>query len=162
MQFAGRLTPSTKIVIRLLIIVTLSTIYDLIYNFLAFRLLRFRFVSLPCSRVNANSYSILLKPLCFLFYILFFSVLAYNWYFAIIIIIIIITALQPLALAVFSVSSSYTQSVGLLGLGISPSQGRYLHTRQHKHRIKAHRHPCLEWDSHPRSRRSSKRRQLMP
>jgi hypothetical protein len=26
----------------------------------------------------------------------------------------------------------YTQSVGLLGRGISPSQGRYLHTEQHK------------------------------
>jgi hypothetical protein len=29
----------------------------------------------------------------------------------------------------------YIQSVGLLGRGISPSQGRYLHTGQHKHRI---------------------------
>jgi hypothetical protein len=44
----------------------------------------------------------------------------------------------------------YTQSEGLLGRGISPSQGRYLHTGQHKHRINAHRHPCLEWDSNPR------------
>jgi hypothetical protein len=35
----------------------------------------------------------------------------------------------------------YTQSVGLLGRGISPSQGRYLHTEQHRHRINAHRHP---------------------
>jgi hypothetical protein len=32
----------------------------------------------------------------------------------------------------------YTHSVGLLGRGISPSQGRYLHTGQHKHRINAH------------------------
>jgi hypothetical protein len=32
----------------------------------------------------------------------------------------------------------YTQSVGLLGLGISPSEGRYLHSEQHKHRINAH------------------------
>jgi hypothetical protein len=32
----------------------------------------------------------------------------------------------------------YTQSVGLLGRGISPSQGLYLHTEQHKHRIIAH------------------------
>jgi hypothetical protein len=32
----------------------------------------------------------------------------------------------------------YTQSVGLLGQGISPSQGRCLHTEQHKHRITAH------------------------
>jgi hypothetical protein len=29
----------------------------------------------------------------------------------------------------------YTQSVGLLGRGISPPQGLYLHTEQHKHRI---------------------------
>jgi hypothetical protein len=28
-----------------------------------------------------------------------------------------------------------TQSVGLLGRGISLSQGRYLHTEQYKHRI---------------------------
>jgi hypothetical protein len=33
--------------------------------------------------------------------------------------------------------------------GMSPSQGRYLHTEQHRHRINAHRHPCLEWDSNP-------------
>jgi hypothetical protein len=33
-------------------------------------------------------------------------------------------------LAAFWVSYSYTQSVGLLGRGISPSQGRYLHTEQ--------------------------------
>jgi hypothetical protein len=45
----------------------------------------------------------------------------------------------------------YTQSVGLLERGIGPSQGRYLHTEQHKHRINANRHPCLEWDSNPRS-----------
>jgi hypothetical protein len=37
----------------------------------------------------------------------------------------------------------YTQSIGLLGLRISPSQGRYLHTEQHKHnhassRIRTH------------------------
>jgi hypothetical protein len=36
-------------------------------------------------------------------------------------------------LTAFSVSSSFTQSVGLLGRGISPSRGRYLHTGQHKH-----------------------------
>jgi hypothetical protein len=38
---------------------------------------------------------------------------------------------------------------------ISRSQGRYLHTELHKHRINAHRHPCLEWDSNPRSQCSS-------
>jgi hypothetical protein len=51
-----------------------------------------------------------------------------------------------------------TQSVGLLGWGISSSQGSYPHTEQHKHRINAHRHPYLEWDSNPRSHRSSGQR----
>jgi hypothetical protein len=41
----------------------------------------------------------------------------------------------------------YTQSIGLLGRGISPSQGRYLHTEQHNLGINADKHPCLEWDS---------------
>jgi hypothetical protein len=40
----------------------------------------------------------------------------------------------------------YTESVGLLGRGISPSQDRYLHT-EHKHRINAHKYPFLEWES---------------
>jgi hypothetical protein len=39
------------------------------------------------------------------------------------------------------------QLVGLVGRGISPSQGRYLH----KHRIDTDKHPCLEWDPNPRS-----------
>jgi hypothetical protein len=56
----------------------------------------------------------------------------------------------------------YTELVELLGREISPSQGRYLHTGQHKHRINAHRHPCLEWDSNPRSQCSSGRRRFMP
>jgi hypothetical protein len=30
------------------------------------------------------------------------------------------------------------------------------------HRINGHRHPCLEWDSNPRSQRSSEGRQYMP
>jgi hypothetical protein len=42
------------------------------------------------------------------------------------------------ALTAFSVSWSYTQPVGLIGWGISLSQGRYQHTEQHKHRINAH------------------------
>jgi hypothetical protein len=46
-------------------------------------------------------------------------------------------------------------SVGPLGWGISPSQGRYLY----KHRINTDTHPCLEWDSNPRSLRLSGRRQ---
>jgi hypothetical protein len=32
----------------------------------------------------------------------------------------------------------HIQTVGLLGRGISPSQGCYLHTGQHKHKINAH------------------------
>jgi hypothetical protein len=43
----------------------------------------------------------------------------------------------------------YSQSVGLLGRVISPSQGLYLHTEQRKHRINAYSHRCLEWDSNP-------------
>jgi hypothetical protein len=49
----------------------------------------------------------------------------------------------------------FTQLVGLFERAISPSQCRYLHTGQHKHRINAHRHLWLEWDSNPRSQRSS-------
>jgi hypothetical protein len=55
----------------------------------------------------------------------------------------------------------YTQSVGLLGRGVSPSEGRYLHTEQHKNRINANRHPYLEWDSNPWSQRSSGRIRCM-
>jgi hypothetical protein len=52
----------------------------------------------------------------------------------------------------------HTQSVGLFGGGISPSQGRYLHTKQHKPTINSHRNPCLEWDSNPWCQCSSGRR----
>jgi hypothetical protein len=53
---------------------------------------------------------------------------------------IIIMNLQPFVepWPLFSVSWSYTHSVGLLGRRISQSQGRYLPTEQHKHRINAH------------------------
>jgi hypothetical protein len=44
------------------------------------------------------------------------------------------------ALSAFSVSWCFRQFVGLLGRGISPSQGLYLHTDQHKHTINAHTH----------------------
>jgi hypothetical protein len=71
------------------------------------------------------------------------------------------TALRWIS-AAFSVSWSFPQSVGLLGRGISPSQGRYLHTEQHKHRINAHIHPCLEWNSNPRSQCLSVRRRFIP
>jgi hypothetical protein len=56
----------------------------------------------------------------------------------------------------------FTQTAGLLGQVISPSQDRYLHRGQHKHRINEHRLPCLEWDWNPRSQSSSGRRQFMP
>jgi hypothetical protein len=48
------------------------------------------------------------------------------------------------------------------GRGMNPSQSRYLHNEQHKHRINAHRHPCLKWDSNPRSQCSSGQRRFMP
>jgi hypothetical protein len=52
-------------------------------------------------------------------------------------------------------------STGLRGRAISPSQGRYFHTGEHKHRINAHRHSCLKWDSNPRSQRLSGWRRFM-
>jgi hypothetical protein len=56
---------------------------------------------------------------------------------------------------------NHTQSVGPLGGVISPSKGRYLHAEQHKHRINAHRYPCLKWDSNPRSQCLSGLRRFM-
>jgi hypothetical protein len=56
----------------------------------------------------------------------------------------------------------YTQSVGLLGRKISPSQGRYLRKEQHNHRIHSNGHPCLDWNWNPWSHCSSGRRQLRP
>jgi hypothetical protein len=55
-------------------------------------------------------------------------------------------------------------SVGLLGRVISSSQGLHLHTNTEK-RARTHthtKHPCPEWDSNPRSRFPSERRQYMP
>jgi hypothetical protein len=54
----------------------------------------------------------------------------------------------------------FGQLVGLLGRGISPTQGLYLH-RITKHR-KTRTHPCLEWNSNPQSQCSSGRRPYMP
>jgi hypothetical protein len=51
---------------------------------------------------------------------------------------------SPLDLGRFFSFLTHIESVGLLGRGISPSQGRYLHAEQHKHRINTHRHPFLE------------------
>jgi hypothetical protein len=36
------------------------------------------------------------------------------------------------------------------------------HRATQTHNKRTHRHPCLEWDSNPRSQRSSERRQFMP
>jgi hypothetical protein len=63
---------------------------------------------------------------------------------------------SPLDLGRFFSFLIYTQSVGLLGRGISPLQGRYLHTEQHKQK-----HPCLKSDSNPRPHCSSGRRRFM-
>jgi hypothetical protein len=64
--------------------------------------------------------------------------------------------------ACFTSVLNLRQSAGFLARGISPSQGRYLHREQHKHRINSHRHPCLEWDSNPRSQCSRGRRHFIP
>jgi hypothetical protein len=56
----------------------------------------------------------------------------------------------------------HTELVGLLWRWISPSQGRYLHTEQHKQRINAYRQSYLEWDWNPRSQFSSGRKRFMP
>jgi hypothetical protein len=46
----------------------------------------------------------------------------------------------------------YTQSVGLLGRVIGPSQGLYLYTEQHKQNKLTHtKHPCPKWASNPPS-----------
>jgi hypothetical protein len=55
----------------------------------------------------------------------------------------------------------FTQSVGLLGRGISPSQSRFLHTHDSTNRINARRRTCLKLDSNPRSQRLSWIRQFM-
>jgi hypothetical protein len=49
-------------------------------------------------------------------------------------------ALQPFVgpWPLFQFIDLFTQSVGLLGWKISPPQGRYLHTKEYKHRINAH------------------------
>jgi hypothetical protein len=53
------------------------------------------------------------------------------------------------------------QSVGLFDGG-SARRKAATYIRQHKHRINAHRHLCLERDSSPRSQRSSGRRHFLP
>jgi hypothetical protein len=50
----------------------------------------------------------------------------------------------------FQFLNAIHKSAGFHGRGISLSQGLYLYTEQHKHRITAHRHPSFKWDSNPR------------
>jgi hypothetical protein len=73
-------------------------------------------------------------------------------------------ALQPFfgPWLLFQILDLFTQTVGLLGRGISLSQGRYIHTGKHKNSINAHRHPCLDCDSNPRSQCLSGRKQFIP
>jgi hypothetical protein len=59
----------------------------------------------------------------------------------------------------FTLVSSSWESVGPLGRGNQPI-ARPLPTQDNTKRIKADKHPCLEWDSNPRSYRSSERRQF--
>jgi hypothetical protein len=60
----------------------------------------------------------------------------------------------------FTVSQSYTQSLGLPGWGIRPLLGRYLHrTTQALNKCQ---YACLEWDSNLRPHRLSGRKQFMP
>jgi hypothetical protein len=66
------------------------------------------------------------------------------------------TALLLCPSVFFGFVNLFTQTVWLLGRAISPSQGRYLHKRQHKHRKNAHTDThAFEWDLNPRSQRSS-------
>jgi hypothetical protein len=58
----------------------------------------------------------------------------------------------------FQLRIPHTHSEGIVGRGITPSQGRYLHTRQHQHIINALKYPCLKWDSNPRPQGSSGRK----
>jgi hypothetical protein len=65
------------------------------------------------------------------------------------------------ALAAFQFLNLFT--VGrTLGRGMIPPQGRCLYREQHKYRINAHRHPCLELVSNSRPPCSSGRRMFMP
>jgi hypothetical protein len=61
----------------------------------------------------------------------------------------------------FSFVIFFRQTVGLLGRVISTSQGRCIHTGEHKYtsRINAQRHTCLKWDSNPKSQRLRERRE---
>jgi hypothetical protein len=66
--------------------------------------------------------------------------------------IFVSTVLFCWSLAAFSISWSYTQLVRLLGRGISPSLGRYLHTEQHKqNKTQTDIHALSEIQTHDQS-----------
>jgi hypothetical protein len=69
------------------------------------------------------------------------------------------SSFEGLSLLACSGSEFIRQLLGLLRQWISPAQGLYLHrTTQHR---KTPTHPCLEWDSDPRSQCSCGRRQYV-
>jgi hypothetical protein len=76
----------------------------------------------------------------------------------------VLMALPALSMArpLIQFRTHVSQMMGLLGRRISPSQGRYLHREEHKHRINADRHKFPECDSNPRSQCPGERRQFMP
>jgi hypothetical protein len=78
------------------------------------------------SNVNYSAHNILVGNINYHYYYYYY----YYYYYG-------CTALCW-ALSSFSVSWSYTHTAGLIGRVISPSQGLYLHTEQHKRTIKAH------------------------
>jgi hypothetical protein len=90
---------------------------------------------------------------------LFYSFLSYL---SIYLSVYLSMALQPFVVPwpLFKYLDLFTQAEELLRQGISTSQGRYLHTEQHKHRIHADRHPCSKWDSNQRPQVSRGRRRL--
>jgi hypothetical protein len=61
-------------------------------------------------------------------------------------------------LAAFSLYQSYTLSLGLLGRGIRSSQGRYLHTEQHKQNKRTNIHALTGIRTHKPSVRASDER----
>jgi hypothetical protein len=63
-------------------------------------------------------------------------------------------------LAAFQFLNLFTQSVGLHGRGSARRKAATC-AQYNTNRIKAHWHPCLEWDSNPRSQCLSGRRQFM-
>jgi hypothetical protein len=64
-------------------------------------------------------------------------------------------------LVAFSVSSSYTQSVGVLGRGSARCKATTC-IQDSTNTLNAHRHQCLKWDLNQRSQCLTGRRQFMP